>query len=278
MGPSVSDPARRRYDQSKGLATPLTIERRGMSLLHQIQSSLMEEGQKIGPILLKLQFLASRLGSAPLETWVKYEADGNPHDTEVPDYRLLPVSYIANFSGPFGSGVRNAPIPPYLIEKFAGHHWNRYEIRQSIAAIDDLLTSADRTDRGNLQINASNLILLLQGNVYKDYACNSVTGTLSKASLSELQNSVRTRILELTIELEKSIPAAGIPRSEAEELAEIVASEEPEDDKQPFGKKAKSWIARNIGKAIDGTWKIGIAVATSVLTEAALQYYGHKQS
>ena len=158
-------------------------------------------------------------------------------------------------------------------------------------------------------------------------------------SVAEIQNAVRTRILELTIRLEKSIPAAaeitlgplekapapkdkemvtqitqqvihgnvttitssgegaqihvnirqgdtesfikaleceGIAKSDASELAQIVASEEGGNREEPFGTKAKAWIAKNITKAVDGTWKVGIAVATKVLTEAALKYYGFK--
>ena len=81
-----------------------------MSLLREIQASLME-GQDIGPILLKLRFLASRLGSDLLEAWVKHESEGYPNEAEIPEYRKIGVSYVANFSGPFGSGLRNAPIP-----------------------------------------------------------------------------------------------------------------------------------------------------------------------
>ena len=44
-----------------------------MSLLREIQTSLMQENSDIGPILLKLRFLASRLGSNKLEEWVHYE-------------------------------------------------------------------------------------------------------------------------------------------------------------------------------------------------------------
>jgi hypothetical protein len=64
--------------------------------------------------------------------------------------------------------------------------------------------------------------------------------------------------------------------SDASELAKIVASEPGGNREEPFGTKAKRWIAKNIGKAADGTWKAGIAVATKVLTEAALKYYGLK--
>ena len=308
-----------------------------MSLLREIQSSLLG-GEPIGPILLKLRFLAARLGSAPLEEWVKHEAEGYPSDADLPNYRKIGVSYSGTFSGAFGSGIRNAPIPPYLVEKYAGKQWTQYEVRQSVAGVDELVSS-DSDDGGTLQINAANLILLLQGKVYADYACNSITGTVSKASLVELQNAVRNRVLELTLQIEKSIPSAaditlgpqasppdqteretvtqitnqtiygnvttvsntgnrakiqvtitqgdyqgmikaleqaGIPQEDASEFADLVAAERPESEQEPFGKKAKVWIGENIRKAANGTWKVGVAVATTVLTEAALRYYGLK--
>ncbi|WP_180897255.1 AbiTii domain-containing protein [Martelella soudanensis] len=176
-----------------------------MSLLREIQQSLMQENSEIGPVLLKLRFLASKLGSDLLEEWVKHEGEGYPKDVEVPEYRKLTVTYKATFSGAFGSGITNAPIPPFLIEKYCGDGWNEYSIRQSVAAVDSLLSGGEG---GVLQINASDLILLLQGKIYENMACNSVTGILSKAGLVELQYAVRSKILEFTIELEKKIPAA----------------------------------------------------------------------
>ena len=177
-----------------------------MSLLREIQASLIE-AQPIGPVLLKLRFLASRLGSVPLEEWVKHESEGYPSDVALPDYRKVGVSYVGTFSGPFGSGIRNAPIPPYLIEKHAGRHWTSYEIRQSVSSVDDLIAAAK--GKGSLHIDAANLMLLLQGHVYPDYACNGVSGTISKASLVELQNAVRSKVLELTISAGKIDPRSG---------------------------------------------------------------------
>lgn len=308
-----------------------------MSLLHEIQASIVQDGTDLGSILLKFRLLAARLGSEPLEEWIKHESEGYPRDSEVPSYRVVGVTYRGTFSGPFGSGIKNAPIPPYLIEKFGGKSWTKYEIRESIAAVDELVKSSADGD-GTLGIDASNLILLLQGKVYKDYACNDVQGTISRASLAELQYAVRSRILELTLELEKSVSVAadisfgspdsganlnsdkvtrisqqiiygnvtsisssgkgsqfylsigdhddkalieylvkaGIPESDASELAEIVASEEPSSNEEPLGAKAKAWLVDNLKKAADGTWKVGVSVATKVLTEAALKYYGLK--
>jgi hypothetical protein len=74
----------------------------------------------------------------------------------------------------------------------------------------------------------------------------------------------------------KTLVEAGITKDDADELAKIVASEKPESKEEPFGAKAKAWLGKNLKKAADGTWKVGIAVATSVLTEAAMRYYGFK--
>lgn len=307
-----------------------------MSLLREIQQSVIDDTQSLAPILLKLRLLAARLGSMPLEEWVKHESEGYPPDAELPDYRIVSVTYRGTFLGPFNSGVNNAPIAPYLIEKFANKDWVTKQIREGVAAIDDLLESTADGD-GTLGIDASNLILLLDGKVYPDYRCNSVTGTISRSSMKDLQHAVRTRILELTIQLEKTLPGAadetldvpnaipaadnervtqvfqqvihgdvasivggpgatvnvsvtkldkdsfadylensGITKTDASELAEIVAAESPEDNSNPFGKRAKDWIATNIKKALDGTWKVTVEVATKVLTEAAMKYYGLK--
>lgn len=314
------------------------VRRRGkdVSLLHDIQTSIVKDDSELGPILLKLRLLAARLGSQPLAEWVRHESEGYPTGVEVPDYRMISVSYTATFSGPFGSGIQNAPISPYLIERFAGKSWTNYEMRGSIAAVDDLLATSEKGS--GLQIEASNLILLLQGNVYADYACNSVTGRISRAALAAIRHSVRSRVLELTIELERSVPEAatvalgpsstptgqqsaaatqiaqqiiygnftsvaasgegariainvgkrdaqglarflessGLPADDANELAQLASDEEPESAVEPMGPKVRGWLVDNMKKAANGTWKMGLAVATDVIKEALLKYYGLK--
>lgn len=311
-------------------------EQKEMGILHDIQADLLRDNSDIAPILLKFRLLAAKLGSHPLQEWVKHEIEGYPDGVDVPEYRKLQVGYKGHFSGPFGSGIKNAPIPNYLIEKYAGKQWSEYELRQSIAVVDQLISS-DKDGTGTLSLNAADLILILQGKVYENYACNSVEGTMSVASLKEVQYVVRNRILEMTIELQKSVPAAGeitiavksmdekspesgkvnqifnqtihgnmtniantgkvgainanvtkgdsaalerslraagIAETDAKEFSEILQSEEPESAQEPFGKRAKAWIAKSLGKAVDGTWTAGLSVATEVLKKAALGYYG----
>lgn len=308
-----------------------------MSLLHEIQAAVLQEGAELGPILLKLRLLAARLESQPLAEWVKHESEGYPRDAELPPYRYVSVGYTANFSGPFGSGIKNAPISPFLIKQLAGEHWVHHQMRDSVAAIDDLMASSAKGG-GYLELNAADLILVLQGKVYEDYACNSVTGTISRSALASIRHVVSSRVLELTIELEKSIPEAaaitlgpastlsapsaqaasqisqqiiygnytsitstgdgvsigiavtqndpkslqnflsnsGMTDEDAAELSRLAASEQPDSKDEPMGPKVRSWLGDNLKKAASGTWKLGIAVATDVIKEGLLKYYGLK--
>jgi hypothetical protein len=209
-------------------------------------------------------------------------------------------------------------------------------MRESIAAVDDLIATAEKG--GNLGINAADLILLLQGKVYPDYACNSVTGRIARSSLAAIRHVVRSRVLELTLELEKSVPDAvavtmgpaalpsapssaaatqiaqqiiygnftsiaatgdgatiqvavaphdanslaqflagsGMLEDDAQELSRLAASEKPDSTAEPMGPLVRSWFIDNIKKAASGTWKMGVAVASDVVKEALLKYYGLK--
>ncbi|WP_027163658.1 hypothetical protein [Mesorhizobium sp. WSM1293] len=176
-----------------------------MSILREIQAAVMSDGAELSTILLKTMFLASRLGSEPLEDWVKYETEGYPREVDVPQYRIIEVSYKGTWSGPFGRSIQNAPIPPLVIQQYAGVAWTQYQVRESIAGVEEMAGKQP----GTLGINASNLILLLQGKVYDDdWICNAVVGQLSAVAMKEIKQVVRSRILELTIELEKRVPEA----------------------------------------------------------------------
>ena len=177
-----------------------------MSLLQQIQESVVSEKSDLSLILLKLRLLADRLGSDILEDWVKFEAEGYPKDVTVPKYRVVDVSFRGSFYGAFGAGITNAQIPPVLIEKFAGKNWTTYKVRESIAVIEQMIKKSN--DGGSFGIDASNLILLLQGKIYEGYSCNDVSATINQNAFYEIQQSVRSKILELTIELEKNIPGS----------------------------------------------------------------------
>lgn len=116
----------------------------------------------------------------------------------------------------------------------------------------------------------------------KTATVNNITNQIVYGNWTNVANSGDGASLSVVVSVHdkaavsQALEKAGIPAADAAEFAEIVASEKPETADQPFGPKAKAWLGSNLNKAVDGTWKVGIAVASKVLSEVAMQFYGVK--
>lgn len=189
-----------------------------MTLLEDIQSAAVDANIDLATLLRKCKLLAARLGSLPLESWILWESNGYPSDVVVPDYRIWPLQLKGHFSGPFGSGLRNAPIPLAFLQKKDYEYFQRYQCRQSIASIENTLT---KVEKGFVQVSAENLALTLGMNVYEGQNCLQAWGEFSIVHFVEVVNTVRNRILDFALALWKEEPTAGeltaMPKSMIEE-------------------------------------------------------------
>ncbi len=177
-----------------------------MTLLEDIQNAAVDSKSDLGTLLRKCKLLAARLGSQPLEDWLVWESNGYPDDVAVPDYRVWRLELKGHFAGPFGSGLRNAPIPLAFIPETARKHYERHECRHSIAAIEAILAEAES---GTVSISTGDLALILGTKVYQHQNCIQAWAVLGKGNLVELLNSVRNRILDFALAVWKEAPAAG---------------------------------------------------------------------
>ena len=193
-----------------------------VGFLENIQAALVDHNTSIASTLLKIRLLAAKLGSDELTEWIKYEAEGYPNDAEIPTYRVVPISFSGTFHGPFGSGIKNAPIPPLLIKEFVGEGWVTHKIQGSAATVEQLASQ-----KNGLHLDLSNLMVALRGKVYPDYEPAQIVGFVSQTLLIEMSNAIRTRLLEITIEIANKIPSA-----EGVELTSII--QDPEVTTQIF--------------------------------------------
>ena len=158
-----------------------------MGFLEAIQADLVDHDTSIASTLLKLRLLAGKLGSDELVEWIKQEAEGYDSDAVIPSYRVVSISFSGTFHGAFGSGVKNAPIPSWMIKQFAGDDWLTFTIRESAAAVERMSSKEE-----GLHLDLSNLMILLRGKVYPDYEPAQIVGYVSQASLIETSNAITT--------------------------------------------------------------------------------------
>jgi hypothetical protein len=179
-----------------------------MTLLEDIQHSAVDTSSDLATLLRKCKVLAARLGSQPLEDWVLWESNGYPENTNIPSYRIFPLSLKGNFSDPYGIRRLNAAnihigaVPENIRQKYV-----RYECRQSIASIEPLIN--DPSDNTKIQIDLGSIAGYLGKNAYNDMVCLHAWAELPKGGLIELLNAVRNRILDFALAVWKAAPNAG---------------------------------------------------------------------
>jgi hypothetical protein len=149
-------------------------------------------------LLRKCKVLAARLGSQPLEDWLIWESNGYPDDINVPDYRIWPLQVKGHFSGPFGSGMRDAPIPIICLPEKSKDSYRNYKCQQSIASVEQAIKKAESD---TVYVPTGDLAVALGSHVYKGYNCVQAWAEFGTGNLVELLNAVRNRILDFSLHL-----------------------------------------------------------------------------
>jgi hypothetical protein len=243
-----------------------------MALLHQIQESLLDETIDLAPALLKFKFLASKLGSEPLEDWIHHEMQGYPAGVEIPDYRVANLTYTGNFANSVHQ-YTNHPIPAALILQHTSEEWLSHDIREGMSAIDHLTKGA--TNGGKVGIDVSGLLLVLQGKIYERMVIQSISASFPITVLLCLQTAVRTRLLDLTIAIEKRLPAS------AEITIGTQGTTNPKEEvavTQIFHQTVYGDMTNVASSGSNGTVNVNVTKGESRSLQAALQKLGFDES
>ncbi|WP_409417545.1 hypothetical protein [Flavobacterium sp. PS2] len=75
-------------------------------------------------------------------------------------------------------------------------------------------------------------------------------------------------------ELYRRLQEGGVKEEDVAELIEIIDVEEPNFENKTFGQKVNTWTQKMLGKALDGSWDVGIGAAGSLIAEVVKGYYG----
>lgn len=178
-----------------------------MSLLRQIQDAAMSSEKPIGDLLRMCKVLASRLESKELSDWVDRELNGYADRDDLPAYRIVKVNAAGHFSGAFGRALKNAPIPASCLPN-EFRDWARVSyLTQPISAYGDAVRHKERSD---LHIPwPADLVAYVGDKIYQDMNCLSAWQVLPRGAVVGLIDSVRNRVLNFALEIEKTAPDAG---------------------------------------------------------------------
>ncbi len=176
-------------------------------LLADIKKSAIDPNRcGLATLLRKCRVLAAQLENHPLEDWILWESNGYPPEAAVPDYRVYPIVLRGIFSM-IGGLAKSVPIPISRLPAELQKPFSKYKIRYSVAVIEQLHESEE--DR--VSVPFDDLISTPWVQMYENMQCLQVWGDVGKNQLSHILNSVRNRILEFSIALEKEAAVAPPP-------------------------------------------------------------------
>lgn len=176
-----------------------------MSLLRDIQQAAIDENSQVATLLRKCKVLATRLGSQEFSNWIDNELNGYKNLDELPSYRVFRVNSYGDFVGYFGRQGKNLPIPPGVFPEDIREYVETMKLTMSISSLASLAES----EEGLREAWPPEVIRIMGAKIYEDMNCLSAWKALSHAALVGVIDTVRTRVLNFALQIEKEYPDAG---------------------------------------------------------------------
>lgn len=186
------------------------------------------------------------------------------HDSEVIS-RVIPIELYNHISSVFSDG---------FVVEYAQCEVSRIQIIQVLTSIRskllDFLMDIDDIVEDENSINPTEIEQaksMFNSAVFGDNA-TIIVGNHNQQKVTNHINKGNFN------ELEKILKDNGVADADIEELKTVIDTETPDDNAKTFGSKVNEWTKKMLGKAVDGTWKVGIAVAGKLIADALWAYYG----
>lgn len=92
-----------------------------------------------------------------------------------------------------------------------------------------------------------------------------------------IDQNVHQQIRENDLDaLLKYMEKIGVPADDIKELKKAIEEDGPRTEPGKFGSKVVDWVCKMTKKILEGTWKVAISSASTLITKALSCYYGWK--
>ncbi len=176
-----------------------------VQLLRRINEGATNSQTPLGEVLRLCLRLGRLLNNKELSDWAKAEAGGYNSIDSLPDYRIFETEVFGTFSGSFGSGIKNAPIPKIFIEEEHRDTLFKVYLTQSVGELERL--TVGRTDTNSLTIPWPGDIVLYyqQKAIYQGFVLVAAEQMMTTTTIAGILEVIRTRVLEFVLEIEKEL-------------------------------------------------------------------------
>lgn len=172
-----------------------------MQLVTEIIDLLSSDNPSLTNALFKAQVLAHRLGENELKQWVSNELKGYPIDCDVPSYRIAHVTIQGTITD--GHTYRHDFVIPMM--KVNSEIREKLEVCkfvESIAALERWASVGKEYGK----VVAPEFFPHLRSGLSKAYSIERAVGIFNVGAVSQVLAEVRSRLLEMALQISDRIP------------------------------------------------------------------------
>lgn len=178
-----------------------------MSLLREIQQNTCDPNIRLSDILRKCKILAARLNFKPLDEWVNNELNGYSDDKPLPQYRIFKhIELVGNYRT-LNHWGENVGISSFLIPEKYIDKMTTITLNEGIGVVESIVAKSQNSVI-NISIPQDFLMILKLEVKYLKYF-TSISRAISIHQFTNILDTVKNRIVEFAIEIEKINPEAG---------------------------------------------------------------------
>jgi len=191
-----------------------------VKLIEEITEMLSSESPNLNNALFKTKVLLHKLGEKGLIAWVDSELNGYQDSQELPNYRILSVTVLGNFSN-MVYRYTEQPLPLFHLDEKIRKSIETTYLRQSIAVLESYAK-----DDSHLTITIPpELYCSLSKGLDPSYSVDRAWGKHSAGSMLQVVNEIRSRLLDFVLQLSDRIPNEVENEKMKEKSKEIGTSE-----------------------------------------------------
>ncbi len=184
-----------------------------MSLLREIQNGAAEDSVSLGSLLRKVKLLAGRIGVKEIGLWADRELSGYDGIDTLPPYRgPFNARVLGDAMGPYGSGLRNFPIPPLaLSEEYRDGFLFKLYFLQGVAELESLAAAKETLRSPWSSDTVMGFPILTEGGIVKidpTMAWVQIWKEVPYPTIVGVLDAIRNRILDFTMQIGEKEPSA----------------------------------------------------------------------
>lgn len=181
-----------------------------MRLLRRIQDATIDPAYQLSDVLRMCKILAARLDYPDFKDWIENELNGYNGIENLPKYRVIKsLNCFGNFIG-FHARLSNVQIPLSVLQEDIKHLLTTKYIRESIGSLVDCIALAHQNRQHSLYYYwPTGVRDYLHCRAYPNMECVGAWTVITSSHLAAILDTVKSKILDFVLEIEKIAPDAG---------------------------------------------------------------------